>query len=244
MDDGRVLASPTLSWTQQSGPPGVLFSQPASASTGATLPGVGVFELRLTAFDGQLSGSDVVRITVAPELPPSLDAADATVVEGNEGQTGASVEVRLSKPWAAPVSVDYVTRDATAANPCDYRRRFGTLEFAAGETSRSVLVPVVGDHASEGNEALDFLIGNPVGAILGRDHAVVSVTDDDAANRAPVGAPAAEPCQRQRRRLVASDALVVHERSRFGRSADARRLPRHRVLPERPAVADGVSRGR
>ena len=185
MDDGRVLASPSLSWTQQSGPPGVLFSQPPSATTSATLPGVGVFELRLDAFDGQLSGSDVVRVTVAPELPPSLDAADATVREGNEGQAGASVEVRLSKPWAVPVSVDYVTRDATAVNPCDYRRRFGTLEFAAGETSRSVLVPVVGDHASEGDELLDFLLGNPVGGILGRDRAVVSVTDDDDPNRAP-----------------------------------------------------------
>ncbi len=184
-DDGRLLASPTLSWSQLSGPPGVVFGQPASATTSVALPGVGVFELRLSAFDGQLSGSDVVRVTVAPEPPPVVDAEDAAVREGDEGLTGASVEVRLSKPWAEPVSVDYVTQDATAANPCDYRRRFGTLEFTAGETTRSVLVPVVGDHARETDESLELLIGNPVGATLGRDRALVSVADDDGPNRGP-----------------------------------------------------------
>ena len=185
VDDGRLLASPTLAWTQIGGPQGVVFAQPSSATTAVTLPGVGSFDLRLTAFDGQLTSTDDVRVTVVPEPPPSVDAQDGSVSEGDEGLTGASVEVRLSKPWAAPVSVDYVTQDATAANPCDYRRRFGTLEFAAGETTRSVLVPVVGDHAREGEEALEFLIGNPVGATLGRDRALVTVTDDDGPNRGP-----------------------------------------------------------
>ena len=185
MDDGRLLASPTLAWTQLDGPQGVVFAQPSSATTAVTLPGIGSFDLRLTAFDGQLTSSDDVRVTVVPEPPPSVDAQDGSVPEGDEGLTGASVEVRLSKPWAAPVSVDYVTQDATAANPCDYRRRFGTLEFAAGQTTRSVLVPVVGDHARESEEALEFLIGNPVGATLSRDRALVSVTDDDGPNRGP-----------------------------------------------------------
>src|SRR4030095_16900909 len=143
------------------------------------LPGIGSFDLRLTAFDGQLTSSDDVRVTVVPEPPPSVDAPDGSAPQGAERLTGASAEAQLSKPWAAPVSVDYVTQDATAANPCDYRRRCGTLEFAAGETTRSVLVPVVGDHARESEEALEFLIGNPVGATLGRDRALVNVTDED-----------------------------------------------------------------
>ena len=67
--------------------------------------------------------------------------------------------------------VDYVTRDGTATNPCDYQRSFGTLEFAPGETTRSVLVPVAGDHAAEGDEELEVLLGNPVEATLGRDRA-------------------------------------------------------------------------
>jgi len=185
MDDGRLLSSPVVSWSQVGGPAGAVFSQPASASTGVALPGVGVYELRLSAFDGQLTSSDVVRVSVDPEPPPSVDLADATVNEGNEGLSGASLEATLSKPWAEPVRVDYVTQDLTAASPCDYGRRYGTLEFAPGERTRPVLVPVVGDHAVEGDESLEVLIGNPVGATLGRDRAVVSVTDDDGPNQAP-----------------------------------------------------------
>lgn len=184
-DDGRLLATPVLSWTQRSGPPGALFSQPSSATTDVALPGEGAYTLRLSAFDGQLTTSDDVRVTVAPEPPPSVDVADATVGEGQEGLTGASVGVTLSKPWTEPVSVDYVTQDASASNPCDYRRRYGTLAFAPGETAASVLVPVVGDHASEGDESLELLIGNAAGASLGRERAVVSITDDDGPNTSP-----------------------------------------------------------
>ena len=117
VDDGRLLASPALAWTQIGGPQGVVFVQPSSATTAVTLPGVGSFDLRLTAFDGQLTSSDDVRVTVVPEPPPSVDAQDGSVPEGDEGLTGASVEVRLSKPWAAPVSVDYVTRTAPPPTP-------------------------------------------------------------------------------------------------------------------------------
>jgi RHS repeat-associated protein len=184
-DDGRLLTTPVLTWSQLSGPPGATFSQPSSASTQVSLPGLGEYDLRLTAFDGQLTASDVVRVTVSPEPPPTVDVADATVSEGHEGLAGASVEVRLSKPWTAPVSVDYVTQDTSAVNPCDYRRRFGSLAFLPGETHQAVLVPIVGDHAQEGDESLEVLLGNPVGATLGRDRALVGVTDDDVPNQPP-----------------------------------------------------------
>ena len=147
--------SPTAAWWTTAacsrarrcrGPSSAVRRASSSPSRGAPrrrsrCPASGTFDLRLSAFDGQPSSSDVVRVTVVPEPPPASTPRTAAVREGDEGLTGASVEVRLSKPWAAPVSVDYVTQDATAANPCDYRRRFGTLEFAAGETTRSVLVP-------------------------------------------------------------------------------------------------------
>src|SRR4029453_2334521 len=58
VDEGRLLATPTLAWTQIGGPQGVVFAQPSSATTAVTLPGIGSFDLRLTAFDGQLTPSD------------------------------------------------------------------------------------------------------------------------------------------------------------------------------------------
>ena len=73
----------------------------SSASRGAPprrsrCPAWGIFELRLSAFDGQLSASDVVRVTVAPEPPPGRGRRGPPPYgRATKGLTGASVEVRL-----------------------------------------------------------------------------------------------------------------------------------------------------
>jgi hypothetical protein len=144
-DDGRILSDPVITWTQEGGPLGVSFVPANAAVTDATFPGAGVFILRLSANDGQLTAFDEVEVTVDSEPPPTVDIEDVAVVEGQEGLSGASLEVKLSKPWVRPVSVDYVTVDGTATHPCDYRRRYGTLEVPPGNTVGTVLVPVVGD---------------------------------------------------------------------------------------------------
>jgi RHS repeat-associated protein len=75
--------------------------------------------------------------------------------------------------------------DGPRSAPCDYARRYGTLEFAPGETIRTILVPVVGDRAVEGDEELAVLLGNPEGAVLGRDAASVRILDDDGESNRP-----------------------------------------------------------
>jgi hypothetical protein len=65
LDDG--LPSPPshkFTWTQVSGPGVVEFENPASASTTVSLPGVGIFVLRLTVSDGELTGFDDVQFEV------------------------------------------------------------------------------------------------------------------------------------------------------------------------------------
>ena len=69
-----------------------------------------------------------------------------TVPEGNSGDTPvASIEVTLSAVSGRQVSVDYSTVDGSATAGSDYNLTTGTLEFPPGQTSRSVLVQVVGD---------------------------------------------------------------------------------------------------
>ena len=218
-DDGRPGGALSIAWSVVEGPGSVTFATPNQPVTLATFGAIGVYRLRLTASDGQFSVDDEVQVTLDDEPPPAVAVADASVAEGTEGTTGGLVEVQLSKPWARPVRVDYVTVDGTATSPCDYQRSFGTLEFAPGETTRSVLVPVAGDHAAEGDEELEVLLGNPVEATLGRDRAVVSVTDDDGSNRAPAPHGAAEPRGRKRICRGARDAR------RGRRSTPTRRTP-------------------
>jgi RHS repeat-associated protein len=77
-DDGLPVGSTlALNWTKISGPGNVVFSQPNAASTTANFDAAGVYVLRLTASDSQLTGSDDVVITVtgaSVNNPPSVNA--------------------------------------------------------------------------------------------------------------------------------------------------------------------------
>jgi hypothetical protein len=69
-DDG--LPNPpgalTYTWSKVSGP-GLTFANTHAASTTATFSVGGIYTLKLTAKDGQLSGNDTVVVTVNTETP-------------------------------------------------------------------------------------------------------------------------------------------------------------------------------
>ena len=80
--------------------------------------------------------------------PPGLSVADASAQEG----AGATVDfaVTLARAASGAVTVRYATKNGTAKAGKDYRRAKGTLTFAAGETSKTVSVPVLDDAHDEG----------------------------------------------------------------------------------------------
>jgi DUF1680 family protein len=66
---GKSKAGPGVVWSKASGPGAVTFEQADAAATTATFSAPGEYVLKLTAHDGQLSGSDTVRVTVDPPAP-------------------------------------------------------------------------------------------------------------------------------------------------------------------------------
>ena len=52
----------------------------------------------------------------------------------------------------------------------DYTPGSGTLVFAPGETEKDVVIPVIGDNATEGNETFDVDLSAPSNATLGNAH--------------------------------------------------------------------------
>jgi len=184
-DDGRPDGTLAIAWSQVGGSGAVWFSDPTSVATTAFFPSDGVYVLRLSASDGQLTTIDDVQISVSPEPLPELQVSDASVIEGADGVQGAVFQLSLSKPWATEVTADYMTFDGTAAAPCDYLTRYGTARVPAGETQASVLVPVIGELQPESIETVVLRLGNISGATLARSEAALSIADDDAANAAP-----------------------------------------------------------
>ena len=80
-------------------------------------------------------------------------------------------------------TVDYATVEGTASARSDYTAVFGTLRFAAGETSKSIVVQVTDDRFQESVESFSVVLSNPVGVSLGTpSSATVQVTSDDTAN--------------------------------------------------------------
>ena len=72
------------------------------------------------------------------------------------GGPQAQLRVSRSRAAAEAVTVDYATSDgtATATAGSDYTATSGTPSFAAGETAKTVSVPVLGDAHDEGTETL------------------------------------------------------------------------------------------
>jgi chitodextrinase len=79
VDDSQAAASLTYSWSQVGGSLATI-SDPTDASTGVTLPGVGVYEFQLSVSDGALTAADVVSVEVtasdlvAPSMPGNFVA--------------------------------------------------------------------------------------------------------------------------------------------------------------------------
>jgi len=70
-----------------------------------------------------------------------------------------------------------------ASSRCDYIMSLGTVNFAVGQTSKTVLILVIDDAYAEGDETFSFNLSNPAVSMLGsQSTATITITDNDAAN--------------------------------------------------------------
>src|SRR4051812_41531345 len=123
-------------------------------------------------FEGSVGGPD-------PVDPLVLSVADASVLEGDRGTSNATVAVTLSSASSQGITVSYRTADGSAKAKDDYTAASGTLTFQAGETRRTISVPIKGDRKREANEAFTVQLSNPVGATINDGGATVTILNDD-----------------------------------------------------------------
>ena len=120
---------------------------------------------------GTIEDDDGVPGTVAGE---GLTIADAFGAEGES----ISFTVSLGTASGRPVSVDWSTSDGNATN-ADYTPESGTLDFAPGETERTLVVSTVGDALDEDDETFHVTLTNAENAAVERAHATGTIIDDD-----------------------------------------------------------------
>ncbi|QLE55097.1 Calx-beta domain-containing protein [Nostoc sp. TCL26-01] len=98
-----------------------------------------------------------------------------------DGTPIAAVTVTRTNGNDGAVSAKINLKDGTAKAPSDYNNTAITVNFADGETSKTVTIPIVNDIIDESNETITLTLSNPTGgATLGTvSNATVSIIDDD-----------------------------------------------------------------
>ena len=120
-----------------------------------------------------------------PDLsPPDLSVNNITV---NEEDDAATFTVSLSEPTTETVTVDFETSNQTSIAGSDYEAANGTLTFVPGETTQTLLVPLLEDEEVEGDETFLVTLSNAAGAVLVDAQGQATIADNDVIppNQAP-----------------------------------------------------------
>ena len=110
---------------------------------------------------------------------PSISISDATVTEGTGGNSTVEVTVTLSAPASGTESFKFATADGSATAGEDYLASSFTLPFFAGQTTRILVLNIVGDALDEPDETFRVDLFDPVNATIADDSATVTIVDDD-----------------------------------------------------------------
>jgi hypothetical protein len=138
------------------------------------------FTLALSVPAGATLADGVGQATIRDDDPlPTLSIDDARITEGNTGSSTISLPVRLSTASGRVVTVEYATADGSALAGSDYTATSGVLTIAAGATSATLAVPVLGDTVDEDDETLTVTLSWPSGAEIADGQAVATIADND-----------------------------------------------------------------
>ena len=121
------------------------------------------------------------------------NAVEFTSATSTVKEASGAVEVVVKREGdvAGPATVNFATTDTAglqacsvvngiASERCDYGSTVGTLRFAAGESTKSIVIPIVDDAIVEGDETFTITLTTPVGTQMGSPATLtVTIADND-----------------------------------------------------------------
>lgn len=135
-----------------------------------------------TALTGRTVTGGRLDVAAAANVAPPVDIAvsGGTIVEGNAGVTQLAFTVTLSAATNSTVAVNYATANGTATAGTDYVATSGMLTFLTGETTKQIVVDVLGDTAFEANETFSVtLSAASANARIAAASATGTISNDD-----------------------------------------------------------------
>lgn len=164
---------------------GVYFSGDGGANWspfGTGLPKVAVFDLQIQPTSRTLRAATHGRgIWEQPLVSPAASTIQfsTSTASVTEGQVSTTITItRAGGDISFPASVNYATSDTSGSNGCgansgvassrcDYIATSGTLNFAGGEASKQILIPITSDSYVESPETLTLTLSAAAGLNCG-----------------------------------------------------------------------------
>jgi fibronectin-binding autotransporter adhesin len=131
------------------------------------------------AFSTSSTGTRAQLVTLDAPLGPSLSINDASLVEGNSGSVIATFTITLSETVGELVTVTASTQNGTAESGSDFLGLNQSLQFAPGETSKTIDVTVFGGILVEADETFRVVLTAPTNAAIARGEGTGTILNDD-----------------------------------------------------------------
>lgn len=173
--------------------------------------GIGTGKVVINDFNGDAKGDLVVANFYGNTLSVLLNGCagapilrtirfDAPTLQQDEGVERITLSVTRTGNTTGAASVDYRTVDSdtfsvscadtvnnhgSAYARCDFATVVGRLDFAAGESQKTIVIPMIDDGHDEAAETFQVVLLNPIGATLADTSAVTVTIQDNDASGAP-----------------------------------------------------------
>ena len=117
------------------------------------------------------------------DATPSLSIANGTSTD----ETSVTLVVTLSAASGRSVTVNAATSNGTATQGSDFNAFSSTVTFAAGETTKNVVIPLTNDTSDEVDETFTVTLSSANNATISSATATATITDDDAPPTISIG---------------------------------------------------------
>jgi hypothetical protein len=110
---------------------------------------------------------------------PRMSINDVTVTEGNTGAVNATFTVSLSVAYDVAVTVHYQTANGSATAGSDYAAASEDAIIAAGQTTKTFTVAVIGDRSAEPTENFVVNLSAATNGLIVDSQGVGTILDDE-----------------------------------------------------------------
>ena len=144
----------------------------------------GVLNIDFTATIGNPEITSIELLKIANPIQPSqgtFNFSSPTYTVNENGTPVSAVTITRTGGTSGAVSVTLTPSNGTAIAPADYNSTPIVINFANGETTKTVTVPIIDDTTVESAETLNLTLSNSIGgALIGiSNKAILSILDND-----------------------------------------------------------------